>query len=319
MFGLEFGINQIVNCFEGQLMKRILFNTILFAILISSCSQKQPLSTSTVTPQPAAIRTLTPTPIATITPFIQPAMTFMPTLTGLPTLQAGLEAKTINELLSTNNGCALPCFWGIVPGKTTWGDAVNFLQTFSSVEYGHDTNSGRSKEYFFDVNGPNQVGMRIKMNADNDLISFIEVSDFDSQAYHLAEFLENNGKPDEIVLRTYKSFYSNTSDVVPFLIYMYYSQPKMLVAYGYSNGKISGDWITGCIEGSPSLQIWAGDKPHNLDEAMQIMSWYDPYLIYLDISDATLGELDVEGFYETFKNNNAEPCFRTPINLWPEP
>ena len=304
-------------------MKRTLFKTILLVILISGCSQTQPLPISSLTPRPAATRTPIPTQaptlITTFTPTFQPAKTYTPTLTSLPTLQTDLAVTKINELLSTNNECALPCFWGIVPGKTSWGDAINFLRTFSSIDYGNDANSSGIKEFFFDINGPNQVGMHVTMHEDDDVISFIEVSDFDSQAYHLAVFLEKNGKPDEIVLRTYKSFYQNNSTVVPFLLYMYYSQPKMLVAYGYSNGQINGNWITGCIDGSPSVQIWALDRPHNLDEAMQIMGWYDPYLFYLNISDATLGELDVDEFYETFKNNSVKPCFRTPLNLWPEP
>ena len=85
-------------------MKRTLFSTILLlVILISACSQTQPLPASTVTPQPATTRTSTPTQVpaltSTFTPTFQPTKTYKPTLTSLPTLRADLAVKNISELL----------------------------------------------------------------------------------------------------------------------------------------------------------------------------------------------------------------------------
>ncbi len=39
-----------------------------------------------------------------------------PSVTTLPT---GEAQKMVQELLENNAGCRLPCWWGIVPGKTT--------------------------------------------------------------------------------------------------------------------------------------------------------------------------------------------------------
>jgi len=44
----------------------------------------------------------------------------IPTQTPLPTLSSVQIEQEILKLYSDNGGCELPCFWGIVPGKTTF-------------------------------------------------------------------------------------------------------------------------------------------------------------------------------------------------------
>ncbi len=291
-------------------MKNILFFVVLLMIYISGCSQIQPIST--VTPIPAITKEPTSTPSATLTPTLLPTATFTLTPTRLPTLQADKAIRKAKELLETNNGCALPCFWGITPGITSWDYTNSFLQTFSNIE-SHSSNGG---EFYFDINGPSAIGLHITLSADNELVSFIQVSDFDSSSYHLSEFLVQNGKPDQVMLRTWKNSPSNT-DQVPFLIYMYYKTSGMLVAYGYGTGTIKSDYINGCVDLSPSVEIWGIEKPQNIEDAMKVMGWYDSNL--LSISDATAGALDVDNFYKKFSQSNVDTCFRTSRNLWLAP
>ena len=48
-------------------------------------------------------------------------------LTPFPPLATEELENKIFELLRMNNGCELPCWWGITPGETQWADARRLL------------------------------------------------------------------------------------------------------------------------------------------------------------------------------------------------
>ncbi len=71
---------------------------------------------------------LTPTPLApSPSPTLTPRPTRTPTPTPRPTLTAAEEYIYVSELLVTNAGCELPCWWGITPGESRWQEARNQL------------------------------------------------------------------------------------------------------------------------------------------------------------------------------------------------
>lgn len=231
-------------------------------------------------------------------------------------MQADEAIVKVKELLETNNGCKLPCFWGITPNQTSETDAMGILDVFSSVDYGSHSKESSSIKHFLDVNGKNNVGVHITFFTDKSVIGLIQASDLNSPSYHLPEFLIQNGKPDQIILRAWKRTPSNT-DQVYFLVYMYYENSGMLVAYGMGTGTIEKDSINGCIDLSPTIQMWGVGKPQNIEDAMSQMGWTAADL--LSISDATADALPVDSFYENFSRPNVKTCFSTSRNLWSEP
>ena len=71
-----------------------------------------------------ALITETPVPTASR---IQPTLASKPTLTSpapqvtpVSTLTTSERTSLVQEMLKTNGGCELPCWWGIVPGQTDW-------------------------------------------------------------------------------------------------------------------------------------------------------------------------------------------------------
>ena len=106
---------------------------ILVVVLLVGCTAQMIPYTSTATAstgitftplpdvKPSETATLTHTP--TNTPTLIPTLTWTP----LPTLSAEAAHAKIKELLKTNGGCELPCWWGIIPGKTAWPEALHFL------------------------------------------------------------------------------------------------------------------------------------------------------------------------------------------------
>lgn len=82
--------------------------TSLSVEVTKTATQSVPTATSTIQP------TLTPSPTR-ITPTPVPYPTFD---VASSTLSEEAATQNLIELLETNRGCELPCWWGIVPGKT---------------------------------------------------------------------------------------------------------------------------------------------------------------------------------------------------------
>jgi hypothetical protein len=101
--------------------RRIIQIVILVTILQSGCTQNLYATPSiNVTQQ--------------ITPLNSPYQTPISTGTPIRNLYLTTDAqKRMLQLLFTNGGCDLPCFWGITPGKTTWDYANVFFSTFHEI------------------------------------------------------------------------------------------------------------------------------------------------------------------------------------------
>ena len=80
--------------------------------------------TSTSTESQPASPTLLP-PASTLTPTLRPTQTL--TLTPPIMLEPKQAKDTIKSLLQETIDCEAPCFWGIVPGQTTLGEAKNIF------------------------------------------------------------------------------------------------------------------------------------------------------------------------------------------------
>jgi hypothetical protein len=228
------------------------------------------------------------------------------------------------ELLKSNKGCKLPCFWGITPKQTSWDDAKSFLETFSDAIHGTDVIDSKFKEsiYFVQNDKTRAINLYLGLAVDHNLVQDVFVSSFDAPSYHLAEFLSSNGAPDQIWLLTFSKFIRERgpgvgADIVPFPVYLFYKDAKMIVAYGEGLGDVKGNQITGCIEGSPSLYMSASDTLLNFQELAELGKYYQPGDTFLEISEATEGKMDAKKFFETFRHPGVKACIQTPKELWP--
>lgn len=68
-----------------------------------------------------------PSPTPTVTSSPTPHPTRTPRPTPRPTLTADEEYTYVREMLATNAGCELPCWWGITPGESDWQEAMDQL------------------------------------------------------------------------------------------------------------------------------------------------------------------------------------------------
>jgi hypothetical protein len=79
-------------------------------------------NTTEPTPSPTHKSTMTSTPTMTGTP------TPTATLTPPVTLEPAVAKEEVKRLFKEEVDCATACFWGIVPGETSLGEATNILK-----------------------------------------------------------------------------------------------------------------------------------------------------------------------------------------------
>jgi len=113
------------------------------------------IPTSTLTPTITDAKTPAPT-----VPVRLPTATVSSTVTPTPvdTLEPEIARATIEPFLREPLNCVVPCFWGIIPGKTNFDEARNLFGRlgFSPFE-GTDPNSGRD---FYSITYESIIGRR---------------------------------------------------------------------------------------------------------------------------------------------------------------
>lgn len=118
----------------------------------------------------------------------------------------------MSALLSDNNGCELPCFLGIVPGKSTLEDAKTLLLKFHLADrIYHAEGSGRYRINTFVELENISLELDITFFVQEDIVSWIKVETdligggkgkteaFKTMSrYSLSEIFQRHGVPDEI-------------------------------------------------------------------------------------------------------------------------
>ena len=97
---------------------------------VPSIPLETPKYTATPAPSIAPTRTATETPLPTKTATSTPTAT--PTLTPLPTISPSQRGQAYNDLMGSNGGCTLPCWWGFELGKTSLGEVRQLYTAFDT-------------------------------------------------------------------------------------------------------------------------------------------------------------------------------------------
>lgn len=310
----EIGIDELF-ALQGYLL-------LIGGLLLASCSNSgraemtptllQTLNVSlaspaeSATPIPSAVRiaiaTRTPAATSTVTP------------TRAPTLAPGQAQAVVLELLRTNGNCELPCWWGLVPGQTTWDEALALLEPIASriAEYGQPNVTPNRAEVFF-LTLPKEVSspyIQLDFAMQSGVVERILVSGFEWPDYQLPQLLSGYGQPNEVWIHT-EGFTPEAYRL--FGLVLLYTQRGVLVSYS-TEGELAGSTIQGCFQGNPSLWLWHGDRSMTFTEAAELFSWDVQNVLYLPLSDAT--GMTVDMFYQSFKDEQVV-CLQTPKNLWP--
>lgn len=198
----------------------------------------QPTSTSEVTlnsptpPPSTATKQLEPTPTVTSIPSPTPTATpvAFPTF-DVATSTLSQEAATQNliDLLETNMGCELPCWWGIVPGETN----VNSIES-TFVPLGFDW----YRDYE-DLRDNTDYKASVSIISMESIVQSIEVwggageETYDHneawRPYALPRILERLGKPEQVYV--FYPFRFDPGGMQAYRLFMYYPELGVEIDY----------------------------------------------------------------------------------------
>ena len=296
--------------------------------LILAACQSEPVLNKRVTATQGVLDPLTKTTspvetdiVVTVTNIHTPntintLLTATPIPSPIPTLSLAEKEAIASELYSTNANCALPCWWGIVPGETDWQTAKHFFTTIAT-EISTSAESETDPQYSASVDIPvpedlSEIGfLRHTFIIKDGIIVEIKLESpwGDRKINTISEILTAHGRPTEIWVDTWGYTFGN--DYYPFRVVLFYSHQGILVKF-FDEAELTNDYLIGCPQNhSGKLILWSLELGLTFSEALgrqQGPQYYKP------LEEVT--EMDVETFYQTYLDPNTETCITTPAELW---
>jgi hypothetical protein len=179
-------------------MKRNIAILLLGIFVLTACGTPVSISTTIPTPPTSTATHLPPetpslalTPAKTITPSLgtfesKPSCHTPICLSSVPApTLSPLTQKKFFAMLENNGDCELPCFLGIIPGKTIWADANSILQPFdvnNLIAYDETRSSATQKKYHVQIRTranreiPIELAMSLAIDVDqSDVVQHIVI------------------------------------------------------------------------------------------------------------------------------------------------
>jgi len=217
------------------------------------------------TPAQTAIQTLSPTQVPlTATPVPSPTQTA--TLTPPATLEPEQAQETIQGLLREPVDCDAPCFWGIVPGQTTLGEAVNIF-----TRLGLQTKKIRldKKEFYsIDHDFDNGVSIGVNLTTQDKLVENLRIYITPEKqkagvprmwsAYSPETLIKRYGLPSRV------GFAVDRGPHHAFEMVIYFDSVDLIAEYSGHNilgGTVASPQVCPLTDQFDSVGIWMGKNP----------------------------------------------------------
>ena len=273
---------------------------------ISSCTVDKSTvthnSTATLRPASMAISTIA---IPASSPISMPSLTPTLTVTLLPTLEPAEAQEFIKTLLYKPIDCAAPCFWGIVPGKTTLEEAFSVF-TYLGVQLKYTNTLNKNKFYESKYEFSSGLSVSHLLAIQNDVVQNIMVYVHPGEppngtprgwlAYSPETLINRYGSPSKVNLSL------GRGPVTSFAMEMYFDEVNLIVRYSVLDIR-SRLRICPLIDQFESIQVWMGKNP-SVSPA-EIVS----------IKDAT--GITVEELSRLMKGEPNKACFNLKVEMFP--
>ena len=268
--------------------------------------------------------TSSPTNVTSATSTLTRVPSQLPTWTPLPTLTIDDAQRLVKELLETNAGCRLPCWWGFTPGQTSWDEAEHFLTQIA--QYIGTYNEETENTFIADAQIHTPAGavstswesvpyLTQDYLVRDGIIQTINVFNFDlAPSYELPAFLKNYGQPSGVWIRTFREEERNSQ---PFAIDIFYQDQGILMEYSGGDGMDLGESLRNCLGDSvdsPFMYLWSPDNRMTFTEAKARFLDTENLPEPVSLQEAT--GMSVEDFYSNIINTG-KVCIETPKALWP--
>lgn len=329
-FTMFFVIGCSVTYSNGEESENVLAGTKVMVTITATSMPAKSSSTATFTSTATSLPTETPSPVSSPTTTIETiptkmptaSPTSMPTWTPLPTFAPSQRGQIYNELMNSNGGCTLPCWWGFELGKTSLNEVRQFYAAFDAFLTEHNDKNGVTilEVLFVDPQIENGIQIPHTFVAQDNVLVESQIQLSNQPSYQIESILQLLGKPSDIWMWTIPEPYE---DKLPADFILYF--PNHGVLLGYRTGSIkSNEYVKVCFDkvGGATIDLWNpsiwdpnGNKDI-LERANQTGSAFrlDGYYPVDEVSN-----WDVEQFYTVLSNSTHTECLETPSNLWSSP
>jgi hypothetical protein len=177
--------------------------------------------------------------------------------------------NTIRKLLQEPVDCEAPCFWGIVPGQTTYDEAKN---AFSQLEL-QTWEIERDKQYYYGAIYKSDNGLSImpSLAIRNNIIENINIS-ITPEIYKVGVPREWLAYSPETLISRYGApsrvdfFVGRANPKMSYAMILYFQKVNMIVEYGgYDIKAVSSNTFRICplLDQVETVGIWLGKDPEN--------------------------------------------------------
>jgi hypothetical protein len=257
-------------------------------------------------------------------PTTTPSLTWTPISTLLP----NDREEYLQTLFENNGDCNLPCWWGIMPGETTWEEArttllpLGILKTSGNDDYVRATFSIPVPLTLSDEISPGFPYFEPNLIIQDNLVEKITINsswitdDFD---HSLNGFLELLGTPTNIVIRS-------TLDVMeeapywnkPFYEMIVFFPSKGVVVYSKDMYQVTSSHLEVCPgdarlgTSAAGIELFEPNSTLTLERFYEINNKIDlgNYQSLSEISSVT----SMEEFYSKFLNADVQQCVDIDMN-----
>jgi len=295
-------------------MKKEFLFFLLLTIILGSCDSPRETFSS---PQVATKIDATPVPVLTsvhletFTPL--PTKTVKPVATSLPILNSQNPSLIVKDLLETNSDCILPCWWGVIPGRTKWDDTYNSLSPIANSVYENKSENSTLTiaAMFFPAPYPLSGEFTQVFQVKNDVVEHIEILPQRFSKYSLPEgLLQEFGNPEMIFLG------GSIDQPQSFQLVLYYPSRGIFALYSnelrpFQQQEILNVCFTEIEIKYVDIFLW--DPAASFSETLEyIFTEYErPFYEIELVTDLTISE-----FSNLFKSVSQPDCFQTPSNFW---
>jgi hypothetical protein len=259
--------------------------------------------TSTQTPTSLPAITLTTTPIPP-TPTIKPALTPTVTPTPLDTLEPAKVDELILALLRNPGDCVAPCFWGIVPGETTYDEANQFFYHIGISPFNSTVDGKDYASYDYELNNDLRISIILGLqdtiveNLRNGIVTeaINGKAESDWMAYSPSAIIKQYGKPSKV------DFNWGLGERTTFTINLYYDKYDFIAEYhSYHGPEPNAPTVCPLEAKYDYVGLWMGKNPY-----------YPPRGVPLD--EAT--SLTMDEFVKLMTGDPKNSCFNLDINAF---
>jgi hypothetical protein len=293
---------------------------------LEPAATRQPTSA----PSPTTMPRPTATPRPTLPPSPTPTPTQTPTATPLPfpTLEPEEMQAFIAEMLATNGGCELPCWWGITPGETRWDDMV---RSFNERSVRVEENGWLDLKYQIGRRGDRPVydsALEVTFRREGDLVQGVTVrnnrhrgpspDDFTAlwQRYALQPMLSRHGAPSQVHLNLTVGAPSagGAGNFPDYRMWVTYEEQGIAIRYSGLVLRDNEKWLVCPVFGElRSVEIRlqaAGAGAELVDPESEVFDPGGTFSVYGFLPDLT--GMSTRAFYDAFGQLEPDTCISVP-------